>query len=92
MVVSFCVFRGCSLAVISGILYGSTFVPIIYIKDHSKRNESVYAGASQFGEWRGLLPRKHILWYSVSNRKRAMIGSGFSVFILINKACLKIRE
>ncbi|XP_038204316.1 transmembrane protein 144 isoform X2 [Arvicola amphibius] len=39
---------GCSLAVISGILYGSTFVPIIYIKDHSKRNESVYAGASQF--------------------------------------------
>ncbi|KAH0505138.1 Transmembrane protein 144 [Microtus ochrogaster] len=39
---------GCSLAVISGILYGLTFVPIIYIKDHSKRNESVYAGASQF--------------------------------------------
>lgn len=39
---------GCSLAVISGILYGSTFVPILYIKDHSKRNESVYAGASQF--------------------------------------------
>ncbi|KAB0364963.1 hypothetical protein FD754_009119 [Muntiacus muntjak] len=38
---------GCSLAVISGILYGSTFVPIIYIKDHSKRNDSVYAGASQ---------------------------------------------
>ncbi|ERE90424.1 transmembrane protein 144 [Cricetulus griseus] len=39
---------GCSLAVISGILYGSTFVPIIYIKDHSKRNESIYAGASQY--------------------------------------------
>uniref|UniRef100_A0AAA9TRC3 Transmembrane protein 144 n=2 Tax=Bos TaxID=9903 RepID=A0AAA9TRC3_BOVIN len=38
---------GCSLAVISGILYGSTFVPIIYIKDHSKRNDSIYAGASQ---------------------------------------------
>ncbi|XP_023371811.1 transmembrane protein 144 [Otolemur garnettii] len=35
---------GCSLAVISGVLYGSTFVPIIYIKDHSKRNDSVYAG------------------------------------------------
>lgn len=42
--------RGCSLAVISGILYGSTFVPIIYIKDHSKRNDSIYAGASQYGE------------------------------------------
>ncbi|TKC48085.1 hypothetical protein EI555_014442 [Monodon monoceros] len=38
---------GCSLAVISGMLYGSTFVPIIYIKDHSKRNDSIYAGASQ---------------------------------------------
>ncbi|KAI4536130.1 hypothetical protein MG293_013522, partial [Ovis ammon polii] len=42
-----CFLRGCSLAVISGILYGSTFVPIIYIKDHSKRNDSIYAGASQ---------------------------------------------
>ncbi|XP_015855084.1 transmembrane protein 144 isoform X1 [Peromyscus maniculatus bairdii] len=39
---------GCSLAVISGILYGSTFVPIIYIKDHGKRNDSEYAGASQY--------------------------------------------
>lgn len=39
---------GCSLAVISGIFYGSTFVPIIYIKDHSKRNDSMYAGASQY--------------------------------------------
>ncbi|XP_045373014.1 transmembrane protein 144 isoform X2 [Camelus bactrianus] len=38
---------GCSLAVVSGILYGSTFVPVIYIKDHSKRNGSAYAGASQ---------------------------------------------
>ncbi|XP_006917062.1 transmembrane protein 144 [Pteropus alecto] len=39
---------GCSLAVISGILFGSTFVPIIYIKDHGKRNDSIYAGASQY--------------------------------------------
>ncbi|XP_075866675.1 transmembrane protein 144 isoform X1 [Microcebus murinus] len=39
---------GCTLAVISGVLYGSTFVPIIYIKDHSKRNDSIYAGASQY--------------------------------------------
>ncbi|XP_036914182.1 transmembrane protein 144 isoform X1 [Sturnira hondurensis] len=39
---------GCSLAVISGILYGSTFVPVIYIKDHGKRNDSVYSGASQY--------------------------------------------
>ncbi|KAM5159340.1 transmembrane protein 144 isoform 2-T2 [Callospermophilus lateralis] len=46
---------GCSLAVISGILYGSTFVPIIYIKDHSKRNDSIYAGASQYGFLSGVL-------------------------------------
>ncbi|XP_017512149.2 transmembrane protein 144 isoform X3 [Manis javanica] len=46
---------GCSLAVVSGILYGSTFVPIIYIKDHSKRNDSTYAGASQYGSLSGVL-------------------------------------
>ncbi|XP_059553702.1 transmembrane protein 144 isoform X2 [Myotis daubentonii] len=46
---------GCSLAVISGILYGSTFVPIIYIKDHSKRNDSIYAGASHYGFLSGIL-------------------------------------
>ncbi|XP_027622369.1 transmembrane protein 144 [Tupaia chinensis] len=39
---------GCSLAVASGILYGSTFVPVIYIKDHSRRNDSMYAGASEY--------------------------------------------
>ncbi|XP_004708792.1 transmembrane protein 144 [Echinops telfairi] len=39
---------GCCLAVISGMLYGCTFVPVIYIKDHSKRNDSAYAGASQY--------------------------------------------
>lgn len=39
---------GCSLAVLSGTLYGSTFVPIIYIKDHGRRNDSMYAGASQY--------------------------------------------
>ncbi|XP_061331896.1 transmembrane protein 144 isoform X2 [Pezoporus flaviventris] len=39
---------GCSLAVVAGILYGSSFVPVLYIKDHGRRNETVYAGASQF--------------------------------------------
>ncbi|KAM9026884.1 transmembrane protein 144 isoform 1-T2 [Ara ararauna] len=39
---------GCSLAVAAGILYGSSFVPVLYIKDHGRRNETVYAGASQF--------------------------------------------
>ncbi|KAM6148185.1 transmembrane protein 144 [Erethizon dorsatum] len=43
-----CRLLGCSLAVISGTLYGSTFVPIIYIKDHGRGNDSIYAGASQY--------------------------------------------
>ncbi|NXS01525.1 TM144 protein, partial [Oxylabes madagascariensis] len=41
-------FIGCSLAVVAGILYGSSFVPVLYIKDHGRRNETVYTGASQF--------------------------------------------
>lgn len=39
---------GCSLAIVAGVLYGTNFVPVLYIKDHAKRNESMYAGASQF--------------------------------------------
>ncbi|XP_014346971.1 transmembrane protein 144 [Latimeria chalumnae] len=39
---------GCSLAVVGGLLYGSNFVPVLYIKNHAFRNESAYAGASQF--------------------------------------------
>ncbi|XP_074722698.1 transmembrane protein 144 isoform X2 [Strix uralensis] len=39
---------GCSLAVVAGILYGSSFVPVLYIKDHGRRNETIYTGASQF--------------------------------------------
>uniref|UniRef100_A0A8D0FBF3 Transmembrane protein 144 n=1 Tax=Strix occidentalis caurina TaxID=311401 RepID=A0A8D0FBF3_STROC len=36
------------LAVVAGILYGSSFVPVLYIKDHGRRNETIYTGASQF--------------------------------------------
>ncbi|XP_007671243.2 transmembrane protein 144 isoform X1 [Ornithorhynchus anatinus] len=39
---------GCSLAAVSGVLYGTSFVPIIYIKDHGRRNETQYTGASQY--------------------------------------------
>ncbi|XP_076192726.1 transmembrane protein 144 isoform X1 [Aptenodytes patagonicus] len=39
---------GCILAVVAGILYGSSFVPVLYIKDHGRRNETIYTGASQF--------------------------------------------
>ncbi|XP_060102576.1 transmembrane protein 144 isoform X2 [Heteronotia binoei] len=37
---------GCSLAVIAGILYGSSFVPVLYIKDHGRRNGTTYTGAN----------------------------------------------
>ncbi|KAM3937906.1 transmembrane protein 144 [Leptodactylus fuscus] len=39
---------GSVMAVGAGVLYGSSFVPVLYIKDHSKNNESIYAGSSQF--------------------------------------------
>uniref|UniRef100_A0A8D2IVV3 Transmembrane protein 144 n=1 Tax=Varanus komodoensis TaxID=61221 RepID=A0A8D2IVV3_VARKO len=39
---------GCSLAVIAGILYGSSFVPVLYIKDHGRKNGTAYTGASQY--------------------------------------------
>ncbi|KAH1170222.1 hypothetical protein KIL84_001207 [Mauremys mutica] len=39
---------GCTLAVVAGIFYGSSFVPVLYIKDHGRRNGTVYTGASQF--------------------------------------------
>ncbi|KAM8938682.1 transmembrane protein 144 [Pelodytes ibericus] len=39
---------GSLMAVVAGILYGSSFVPVLYIKDHGKNNESMYTGSSQF--------------------------------------------
>ncbi|XP_073500891.1 transmembrane protein 144 isoform X2 [Phyllobates terribilis] len=39
---------GSLMAVGAGVLYGSSFVPVLYIKDHSKNHESIYAGSSQF--------------------------------------------
>lgn len=39
---------GCGLAVAAGLLYGSSFVPVLYIKDCAKRNDTRFAGASQF--------------------------------------------
>ncbi|XP_064191441.1 transmembrane protein 144a [Anguilla rostrata] len=39
---------GSVLAACAGVLYGSTFVPVIHIKNHAARNDSRFAGASQF--------------------------------------------
>uniref|UniRef100_A0A8C7ZT28 Transmembrane protein 144b n=1 Tax=Oryzias sinensis TaxID=183150 RepID=A0A8C7ZT28_9TELE len=41
-------FMGCLLAVMVGLLYGSCFIPILYIMSHSPCPDSVYYGASVF--------------------------------------------
>lgn len=41
-------FTGCLLAVVSGLLYGSTFAPILYIKSHSSCHDSMFYGASVY--------------------------------------------
>ncbi|XP_038647669.1 transmembrane protein 144-like isoform X3 [Scyliorhinus canicula] len=46
---------GCSLAMCAGLLYGSSFVPVLYIKNHAERNETEFIGASQFAFFSGLL-------------------------------------
>uniref|UniRef100_A0A3Q3SIG9 Transmembrane protein 144 n=1 Tax=Mastacembelus armatus TaxID=205130 RepID=A0A3Q3SIG9_9TELE len=39
---------GCLLAVVSGLLYGSSFAPILYIKSHSSCHDSMFHGASVY--------------------------------------------
>ncbi|XP_072519922.1 transmembrane protein 144b [Salminus brasiliensis] len=41
---------GCVMAVLSGLLFGSAFVPILYIKHHSTSNTSMFTGSSQNGK------------------------------------------
>ncbi|XP_056328623.1 transmembrane protein 144b [Danio aesculapii] len=38
---------GCILAVFSGVLYGSAFVPVFYMKLHATNNSSMFIGSSQ---------------------------------------------
>uniref|UniRef100_A0AAY4A800 Transmembrane protein 144 n=1 Tax=Denticeps clupeoides TaxID=299321 RepID=A0AAY4A800_9TELE len=40
--------RGYSMAVVAGLLYGSSFIPVLYIKNHATKPDSPYQGASQF--------------------------------------------
>uniref|UniRef100_A0A673GFA3 Transmembrane protein 144-like n=1 Tax=Sinocyclocheilus rhinocerous TaxID=307959 RepID=A0A673GFA3_9TELE len=40
-------YSGCILAVFSGVLYGSSFVPVFYIKVHATTNSSMFTGSSQ---------------------------------------------
>ncbi|XP_077589051.1 transmembrane protein 144b [Stigmatopora nigra] len=39
---------GCLLAIVCGVLYGSSFTPILYIKSHSSHHDSVFHGASVY--------------------------------------------
>ncbi|XP_012687289.2 transmembrane protein 144a [Clupea harengus] len=39
---------GFSMAVFAGLLYGSSFIPVLYIKDHADDPDSHFHGASQF--------------------------------------------
>ncbi|XP_059201490.1 transmembrane protein 144b [Centropristis striata] len=39
---------GCLLAVVSGLLYGSSFTPILFIKNHSSCHDSMFHGASVY--------------------------------------------
>ncbi|XP_007551096.1 transmembrane protein 144b [Poecilia formosa] len=39
---------GCLLAVMAGFLYGSSFLPILYIKNHSACRDSIFYGASVY--------------------------------------------
>ncbi|XP_041800597.1 transmembrane protein 144b [Chelmon rostratus] len=41
-------FIGCLLAVLSGLMYGSSFAPILYIKTHSSCHDSMFHGASVY--------------------------------------------
>ncbi|XP_061644577.1 transmembrane protein 144b [Phyllopteryx taeniolatus] len=41
-------FVGCLLAVMSGVLYGSSFAPMLYIKTHSSCRDSIFHGASVY--------------------------------------------
>ncbi|XP_020515076.1 transmembrane protein 144 [Labrus bergylta] len=41
-------FIGCMLAVLSGLLYGSSFTPILYIKARSACTDCIFQGASAF--------------------------------------------
>ncbi|KAK6298565.1 hypothetical protein J4Q44_G00316200 [Coregonus suidteri] len=39
---------GCLLSVVAGLLYGASFVPILYIKSHVSVHDSIYYGASLY--------------------------------------------
>ncbi|XP_068451383.1 transmembrane protein 144b [Clinocottus analis] len=41
-------FIGCLLAVVSGVLYGFSFAPVLYIKNQSSCHDSIFHGASDY--------------------------------------------
>lgn len=72
-------FSGCLLAVVSGLLYGSSFVPIYYIKSHSSNRESMYHGASLYGTVSCLMTAFTLSWVRcVDNSLKASRHCGAS--------------
>ncbi|XP_018534939.1 transmembrane protein 144b isoform X2 [Lates calcarifer] len=67
-------FIGCLLAVVSGLLYGSSFAPILYIKSHSSCHDSMFHGASVYGLLSGLMwSLATYCWFLANNYLSAVI-------------------
>nr|XP_046262930.1 transmembrane protein 144-like isoform X3 [Scatophagus argus] len=67
-------FIGCLLAVMSGLLYGSSFIPILYIKNHSSCHDSIFHGASVYGLLSGLMwALATYCWFLANNYLSAVI-------------------
>ncbi|XP_059820920.1 transmembrane protein 144b isoform X3 [Hypanus sabinus] len=66
---------GSCLAVIAGLLYGSSFVPVIYIKNHALKNETKYKNASQFGFVSGVMwAIANCCWFLANNFLSAVVS------------------
>lgn len=68
------------MAMIAGIFYGSSFIPVFYIKDHGRRNGTIYVGASQFGKV--IYPRRE-LWPFMGYRREGKILHTFPFTFLM---------
>lgn len=43
-------FSACIMAILAGLMFGSSFVPMLYIKHHATSNSSMFTGSSQNGK------------------------------------------
>ncbi|XP_036826335.1 transmembrane protein 144 isoform X4 [Oncorhynchus mykiss] len=65
---------GCLLAVVAGLLYGASFVPILYIKSHVADHDSICYGASLYGFLSGLMwTLATYCWFLANNYLSAVV-------------------